>query len=488
MEEAGVNDLMAVRLVLSSEQEQECLIQLHHGELHDVERKIHQKAAASVTAKLLRQTLANPQFRQKCRILAGEAGYQIHSYSSLEVTLCGGKHVTVTSPYFTKAQHQGRRKHKKGPRRTDAGRHVGLEVLGFMDRTSPYLAFHALSLSALAPSFAVASRILQAEGHGICPDKLRRFAGIFDVFSVEERSRHSTAPDESVAGKRVVVAVDGGRARERRSKSGAIANDQKRRGYHTKWKEPRLLTIACLNDEGDLDKTFSTQVDAVFGLKRLIASVEAYLVTLQIDLAAEVILVGDGAKWIWNHLPGLLRKLHIHPDRITEVIDYTHAKQNLNQLIETFLKPCTTHHETKIRWQRMNDLLYHGKLDDLQQLLIEHTSKGQKRAMKKKLKTYFLVNRHRMQYASFEQRKIVRGSGIVESAIRRVINLRVKAPGSFWVLRKAETICFLRAKLLFGRWNLLIRAWKRDLKDQFQAISLPAIQTKQTSTLKHHAA
>jgi predicted NBD/HSP70 family sugar kinase len=44
----------------------------------------------------------------------------------------------------------------------------------------------------------------------------------------------------------------------------------------------------------------------------------------------------------------------------------------------------------------------------------------------------------------------------VESAIRRVINLRLKAPGTFWTQDMAECFLFLRSQLLSGRWDTFI--------------------------------
>ena len=40
------------------------------------------------------------------------------------------------------------------------------------------------------------------------------------------------------------------------------------------------------------------------------------------------------------------------------------------------------------------------------------------------------------------------------SAIRRVVNLRLKAPGTFWLKEMAECFLFLRSQLLSGRWNI----------------------------------
>lgn len=47
------------------------------------------------------------------------------------------------------------------------------------------------------------------------------------------------------------------------------------------------------------------------------------------------------------------------------------------------------------------------------------------------------------------------GSGAVESAIRRIVNLRLKRPCIFWCKESAEAILMLRSYYKAGRWNLL---------------------------------
>jgi hypothetical protein len=53
------------------------------------------------------------------------------------------------------------------------------------------------------------------------------------------------------------------------------------------------------------------------------------------------------------------------------------------------------------------------------------------------------------------------GSGCVESAIRRVINLRLKSAGSFWLKQVAEYMLFLRSALLSGRWKIFMTKFSR---------------------------
>jgi len=61
-----------------------------------------------------------------------------------------------------------------------------------------------------------------------------------------------------------------------------------------------------------------------------------------------------------------------------------------------------------------------------------------------------------MQYHQLRQNKLPCGSGIVESAIRRVINLRFKSASTFWKHENVEKLIFLRAIFLAGRWNIMI--------------------------------
>jgi hypothetical protein len=58
-----------------------------------------------------------------------------------------------------------------------------------------------------------------------------------------------------------------------------------------------------------------------------------------------------------------------------------------------------------------------------------------------------------MRYVTLEARKLSIGSGQVESAVRRVINLRFKAPGSFWTETTVRGLMHLRAAFKAGRWD-----------------------------------
>jgi len=54
------------------------------------------------------------------------------------------------------------------------------------------------------------------------------------------------------------------------------------------------------------------------------------------------------------------------------------------------------------------------------------------------------------------------GSGIVESAVRRVINLRFKGASIFWKVEHLEPLLFLRAIWKSGWWEDMCRGLIRN--------------------------
>jgi hypothetical protein len=86
-----------------------------------------------------------------------------------------------------------------------------------------------------------------------------------------------------------------------------------------------------------------------------------------------------------------------------------------------------------------------------------------------KFNNYFVKNLCRMQYAAFRLLNLPTGSGCVESAMRRVINLRLKSPGIFWKRETAEVMLFLRSTLLCGRWDNMLEHLLQQYREKFKA-------------------
>src|SRR5262249_12791901 len=69
---------------------------------------------------------------------------------------------------------------------------------------------------------------------------------------------------------------------------------------------------------------------------------------------------------------------------------------------------------------------------------------------------YFADNVARMQYDTFVKAHVPTGSGMVESAIRRVIHMRMKINGMFWLEINAQSMLLLRSYLKAGHFDALV--------------------------------
>ena len=116
------------------------------------------------------------------------------------------------------------------------------------------------------------------------------------------------------------------------------------------------------------------------------------------------------------------------------------------------LLPKKRKEKEKIR-KNLKDMLWQDDIAAMEKLIrMNLTGKRREKALNK-WNNYFHANSKRMQYALFESEGLPRGSGSVESAIRRVINLRLKSCGLFWKKENAEIYLFLRSQLITGRWK-----------------------------------
>lgn len=180
---------------------------------------------------------------------------------------------------------------------------------------------------------------------------------------------------------------------------------------------------------------------------------EHYLQRFDLAQVARIVFTADGGTWLWNDTEKLIKRLNLDSKKVYQVLDYTHAIQNLNEMIDFISKD----KQAGIR-KKWKDLLWKGDIEGLK-TGIESIIKDEEslKSALNKWSNYFDKNKKRMQYSQFEEQSLPRGSGHVESAIRRVINLRLKAPGTFWLKEMAECFLYLRSQLISGRWTIFMK-------------------------------
>lgn len=272
---------------------------------------------------------------------------------------------------------------------------------------------------------------------------------------------------------RVVISVDGGRTRIRRPKKGKPRQTTNRHGYHGDWTEPKLLTIYVVNALGKRVNTAELPVtnDGTFGnAEPFMEMLEMHLVRLGIHQAKQVLILADGAEWIWLRIPPLLKRLGCPPESIVELLDFYHAAEHLQQFAEAAFTELTV---VQTWFKQARKDLKGGRVADLIariQTLVENSSGECKKIMAGKL-AYFIKGqqKRRLNYSQVAAMKLPIGSGAIESLIRQVVNLRLKGTGKFWLLQSAEIMLHARCQWAAGTW-----AWANFCDSILTAMLYPA--------------
>lgn len=168
--------------------------------------------------------------------------------------------------------------------------------------------------------------------------------------------------------------------------------------------------------------------------------------------AAEVLVIADGAAWIWNLVENRFR-------RSTQRVDLYHVKQHLWAVAGELYDQDK---DQARQWLRPLFRQLEGKsdgaaavLDTLKDLLRtrEQMTPTQREKLAKEI-GYFSTHAHRMNYAQGKRRQQPLGSGAIESTCRQY-QVRFKRAGQFWSLAGDESLLALETLHRNGRWQLL---------------------------------
>ena len=346
---------------------------------------------------------------------------------------------------------------RKGQRRAgkrSAGVYAGLVLLGIYDRCTPALASEVSLLAAMLGSLAEAQDVLAARGVELDTKTVRLIAYRYAARARLAQQIERTAFADTVAGCRVVISSDGGRLRLRETKRGAQTKKGRRR-YTGAWREPKVLIVYVVDAEGKQEPRFAPFIDATLqGPDVVFALLRTYLQRLEITQADQVLFIADGAPWIWKRVPLLVQALGLAVEQVHELLDFYHAVHHLGQ-IAALRKDWSA--KVRTRWcTHQRHLLMRGEVAQVI-TAVRDLCRGRNSKAIRKHREYFTKNQNRMAYARLMALKLPIGSGAIESAVRRVVNLRLKGPSLFWCRASAEAILLLRSYYKAGRWNMLKR-------------------------------
>ena len=158
------------------------------------------------------------------------------------------------------------------------------------------------------------------------------------------------------------------------------------------------------------------------------------------DTAAQRVVIGDGAAWIWRladeQFPGAI-----------EIVDIYHAKQHLCDVAKAVYGPGT---DLADRWASDRRAeLDAGRLCAVVAALRIHVATTPEA---RKCIHYLFGNRHRMRYPQFRAKGLCISSGVVEAGCKQ-IGARLKRAGMRWTVAGANAIIALRCCILSGRFE-----------------------------------
>jgi len=204
-----------------------------------------------------------------------------------------------------------------------------------------------------------------------------------------------------------------------------------------------------------MDREFLAVLDGTLaGPEALFRLMESSLRELEITTADRVLFVAGGARWIWNRVAPLLHRLGVRPDRVDELVDFYYAVEHLGTIVGLPRRWSASERQVWIRRQRRH--LLTGRVAEVVKAIEAPCGRRAGQAMKREL-NYFRRNagKGRMEYARITESKLPIGSGAIESAIRRAVNLRLKGASVYWHEQMAEVVLLLHSYHNEEPWNQL---------------------------------
>lgn len=378
----------------------------------------------------------------------------------LRLRLLGGLVLFVTTLFCGPARRNVR---GRGRGREGAGLYPELAALGIQEGKSPALVREVGRLAALLPSYEAVQHELLERGQKINIKQVHGIGQYAAAAALTYRWRElklyraGLLPAGDGRGKRFAAMIDGGptkiRKTTRKQKGYGKTKTQKRR-YHTDWREPKQIIVFEMDEAGRMKKGTKPILDGTFqGPDEILEILAMRLHQVGAAQAEVVAFRTDGAPWIWERLEWVTKRLGLKKSQVSLGLDWCHAVHHVSLALAWLVSEAERPRVFKKfrkwlkggSWQKvvheMIDLLLAQGLDETAPVWTEIN----------------YLERHgeagHLDYAKFRRRRLPVGSGAIESAIRRVINLRMKGNSISWKEENAEGMLVLRGLVLSRRWK-----------------------------------
>lgn len=173
--------------------------------------------------------------------------------------------------------------------------------------------------------------------------------------------------------------------------------------------------------------------------------------------AAEVVILADGAPWIWKladeHFPGAI-----------QILDFHHARDWVDK-VAAAVYGASSAKATAWTEAQIRDHLIPGDARGLGEAIaalpLIAPPQGQTKSLPEQAMEYFQNNAERMHYPAYRERGLEIGSGIIESSGRRVVGVRCKQPGMRWTEEGLCSIVTLRTTVLNDGYDAAVAALQK---------------------------
>jgi hypothetical protein len=365
--------------------------------------------------------------------------------------------IYVTTLYCSPSLRTGKGRGGEG-----AGLYPELAMLGIQEGKSPALVRDIGRLTALLPSYeTVRDELLERglklnikEVHGIGQQAGQ--AALAYRRRELQLYRDGKMPAGDGKGKRFGAMLDGGRTKlrkiTRRQKGKGKSKTQKRR-FRTDWREPKLLIVFEMDEQGRMKKGTKPIIDGTFqGPDEIMEVLAMRLHQVGASQAQLVAFRADGAPWIWERLEWVIKRLGLSDKQVSLGLDWCHAVHHISIALQPLLEGAARQRVFK----KMRKWLKQGRWQKATNELVKLVINAELPADSAVWTEISYLERHGQQghldYARFRRQHLPLGSGAIESAIRRVINLRMKGNSIFWEEDNAEAMLQLRGLVLSHRW------------------------------------
>lgn len=164
-----------------------------------------------------------------------------------------------------------------------------------------------------------------------------------------------------------------------------------------------------------------------------------------IEEVKEVVIIGDGATWIWNMADELF------PEAI-RILDYYHFNEHVHECGKVIYGDDEVN---KARWVRgIIDKINEGKIEEtINNIKTMHYENEEIRSSVNDLVTYLENNKDRIKYKEYKDKGYFIGSGAIEGGNKCVIQNRLKQAGMRWNKDGVQYIASLRTAKKSNQWD-----------------------------------